>query len=450
MADPLLIAGYRDAQTRGLRPPLTLASVLASRREEMKLLLRHFVRKASVSGSEGGFTSLCHLWAVAQGFEADLFETTEAAVAAYPEGRARHLPLAGRPTLVIRLPGAGGGRNLLFNAHSDVVSAPGEGRWRFGPWSGEEAEGRIYGRGACDVKGPLVSALWALLAIRAAVPEGLAGDVLIEIVPGEEDCVGLGTLTSVLKGYRADGVVVLEPTEALPRCASRGGCRFEITCRGRAVHGTIKWLGEDAIELQRHVLEALAELERKWDDRTADPLFAPYPIARPVTVDSVHAGEWQGMICDRSTCGGYLELLPGDEPEEWKRRFKNELKAAVARRVTEREADSVSSPAADRIDIRFTEDYSGHRTPIADPLCRSAQRVTESELGEGLTWAGFNSGCEAGLRAALFDSPTLVWGPGSLAQAHAVDEFVDFASVERVAAMFAALAIDWAVGPSTQ
>ena len=65
------------------------------------------------------------------------------------------------------------------------------------------------------------------------------------MVPGEEDCVTLGTLTSVVRGHTADAAIVLEPTEGQPRNASRPGLRFEVTCRGRAVHGTVKWLGRE-------------------------------------------------------------------------------------------------------------------------------------------------------------------------------------------------------------
>ncbi len=78
----------------------------------------------------------------------------------------KHLPLAGRPTLVATRRGTGGGRTLLFNAHADTVGVPDPSRWTHPPFGGVEHGGRFYGRGACDVKGPLVSAVWAVLALR--------------------------------------------------------------------------------------------------------------------------------------------------------------------------------------------------------------------------------------------------------------------------------------------
>ena len=398
-------------------------AAVTARREEMLRLLRDALDLASPSGREGQFTRFVERWARDHGFGTDLWETDESALAGFPEARARHLPLTGRPTLVVKLPGRGA-EPLILNAHADTVS---------GDVTGPASPGdtRVFGRGACDVKGPLVGALWAMLAIRQAAPQGLAGDVLLEVVPGEEDSVGLGTLTSVVRGYRGRGAVVLEPTENLPRCASRGGLRFEVACAGTAVHGTVKWLGRDAIASMRRVLAALEALEARWNDRAADPLFAPYPIVRPVTVDCVHGGQWQGMISDSCRCGGYFELLPSDDLGQWKERFEKELRALLPQ---------------ESLDVRFPEEYTGHRAPAGDALCEAARSVAETAAKEHPSigwkgWAAFNSGCEAGLRAREHGTPTLVWGPGSLAQAHTKDEFVDFRDVETFAGMLSCFAM---------
>jgi acetylornithine deacetylase len=398
----------------------TLRLAAASLRDPMRGLLCESIRLASPSGREGAFTRFVEQWARGQGFETDLWETDEAALANFPEGRARHLPLAGRPTLVIKWPGADAAGPLILNAHADVV--PGEASGVVSP------DGtRVFGRGACDDKGPLVGALWALQALRQMRPRGLAGDVLLELVPGEEDSVGLGTLTSMLRGYRGRGAVVLEPTENVPRSASRGGLRFEVVSTGRSVHGTVKWLGRDAIASMRRVLAALETLESRWNDRAADDLFSPYPIARPVTVDQVRGGEWQGMVCDRCAAGGYLELLPGDDLGAWRDRFEKDVAGLLP---------------GEALEIRFTEAYGGHRTPADDPLCVAAARAVEAAARGAPArrwpgWSAFNSGCEAGLRSREQGTPTIVWGPGSLAQAHAPDEFIELGDVERFAGMLA-------------
>ncbi len=428
-----------------IRPPLapraawTQASglrCLTRQEAAMGRTLRDWLRVPSVSGAEGPFTRLVADWCTRQGFTIDLWQARESKLPPHRSLGNRHLPLANRPTLVAKLPGSGHGRSLIFNAHADVVDAPHPERWSAGPWSGALRQGWIHGRGACDVKGPLVSALWAMLAARELAGDGLAGDVLLELVPGEEDCVGLGTLTSIARGVKADAAVILEPTECLPRCASRAGCRFDITSRGRAIHGTVKWEGRDAIRLARAVLDALDTLEARWNDRRANALFDPYPIARPITVDKVSGGRWQGMICDECVCAGYLELLPEDSISDWERRFEKELVAEVVRRGRD----------AGNVEIQFTERYDGHCTSSQSPLCQIAMRATVGKHD----WSAFNSGCEAGTRANLLGTPTLVWGPGSLSLAHADNERIRFSDVRRVAASFTRLILDWCGEPVTK
>lgn len=408
---------------------------IASHSDAMLALFQDLLRSPSVSGHEAASVHLLADWAGAYGFVTDLWEADESHIAHKFGPLGRHIPLANRPSLHISLPGNPARPSMLFNGHSDVVAAGDETHWRFGPWTGEIENGTIYGRGACDVKGPIVAALWAMLAIKHTVPPEMRAPLAIEIVPGEEDCVGLGTLASIARGHSSDAVIVLEPTENQPRCASRAGYRFEITATGRAVHGTVKWLGADAIDLIHHVLTALKNIEQRWNDRSADPLFSSYPIARPITVDRIEGNGWQGMICDRCSCAGYLELLPSDNMEAWKANLWAEL---------QKELRHLGQDPT-RLQISFCEEYRGHMTPIDHPFCALAQHCVEksNEIGHWEGWRGFNSGCEAGVRANLLKTPTLVWGPGTLEHAHSVDERIEWRDVQLAARRFADFALAW-------
>jgi acetylornithine deacetylase len=379
-------------------------------------LLRRCIAMPSISGDEQPLVKLVAHQASRWGFDVDLFQTDEAKLAGYPAAMGRHLPLSGRPTAVITLKGRTPGKTVLFNAHSDVVAIGDENRWLHGPWSGSIDDGRMYGRGACDAKGPLAAGLGAMLKIRQLRGDDFAGIVALELIPGEEDCVDLGTLTSVVRGYRADAAIILEPTEGLPRCAARSGLRFEINVSGRAVHGTVKWLGIDAVRGLRHVLGALDEMESQFSQIEKDGRFTDYPVLRPITVDKISGGGWQGMICDKAVCAGYFELCPEDDLDTWQERFISELTDRLV---------AQGYPHAG-IDVQFPERYRGFFTPTDASLCRAAEKVIRySPAAERWKkWRGFNSGCEGGLRFALHRTQTLVWGPGSLEQAHRIDEFV--------------------------
>ncbi|HEY1685072.1 MAG TPA: M20/M25/M40 family metallo-hydrolase [Tepidisphaeraceae bacterium] len=413
-----------------------ISNEIPRRSQPMRALLELSLRFASISGKEEAFTHTLANWAKEHGFATDLWIGDETEIISRYGPISRHIPLTNRPTLHISLDGDKQSRSILFNGHSDVVDAPEPRRWRFDPWAGTSEGHMVYGRGACDVKGGIIAALWAMLTVKNAIPSHQRGSIGLEIVPGEEDCVGLGTLTSVARGYESDGVIVLEPTNSLPRCASRGGIRFEVIATGRAVHGTVKWLGVDAIGVMQKVLMALTNIEQHWNDRQADRLFSKYPIARSITVDRVNGGDWQGMVCDRCMCAGYLELLPGDDLSQSKVKLQQELS---------KELHQLGQNPGN-VRIEFSEEYRGHMTSPDHPLCAVAQECvqehrTETKQWEG--WQGFNSGCEAGLRANLLGTPTLVWGPGSLDFAHAVDERIDFREVEITAERFAGFMLSW-------
>ena len=412
-----------------------VATILNEHHQDTEQLLAELLHIPSTSGKERELVMFLAQWAAQNGLETDLFELSENQLQAYPQATLPHIPLTGRPTLVIQLPGRGTGPSLMFNAHSDVIAPGDPTRWTHGPWSGEISDGRMYGRGACDVKGPLASALAALVAIKKAYPRGLPGGVMVEIVPGEEDCVGLGTLTSYARGYHPNALIVLEPTEGQPRLASRSGVRFVIRVHGHAVHGTVKWLGKDAIIAMRTVLENLELMEKEFATPSPNVLFADYPIMRPITVDRMEAANWQGATCDLATCQGYLELLPQDDLMDWKRHFQDRLMALHKK----------GGGDGCKLEIEFSEEYGGHEISGQHPLAQSAAGAMRSAglASHSTHWAGFNAGCEAGLRWGMDQTPTLVWGPGSLVQAHGVDEYVEMKAVHETALALALCAIHW-------
>ncbi len=128
--------------------------------------------------------------------------------------------------------GEGNGRSLIINGHIDVVSPGDESKWRYPPWKGTLAEGRVYGRGSADMKGGIVAALYA---IKAIIDSGvrLKGKVMLETVIGEEDG-GVGALDAVLRGYRADAAIVPEPSELSAVPAHAGVMAFRVTIQGKS------------------------------------------------------------------------------------------------------------------------------------------------------------------------------------------------------------------------
>ena len=222
------------------------------------------------------------------GAEIDLFEPDAAALRDHPMMPPWH-HWEGRPITVATLRGAGGGRSLIVNGHIDVVSPGDLGRWTTPPFAADVRDGRIYGRGAVDMKGGVAAAMFALEALAANGVE-LAGDVIVQAVPDEETCA-MGTVAVIERGYRADAGLVPEPTRLGFWIATRGLLHGSVSVPGRSAHAEMNqppWQrggGVNAIERSVPVLKAFQALSADWAtrDSKAHPLLGR-PCVQPTII----------------------------------------------------------------------------------------------------------------------------------------------------------------------
>src|SRR4051794_14125807 len=177
-------------------------------------------------------------------------------------------PIPGRTSVVGRLPGSGGGRSLMLNAHCDTVDVAGMAE----PFSGAIRDGKLYGRGSYDMKGSLAACMAAAKALKHSVTR-LRGDVLVAAV-ADEEYGSLGTI-DLLTHIKVDGAIVTEPT-ALEIClAHKGYLWIEVLVSGRAAHGSKFELGIDANMKMGKFLGKLCDLERDLRTRPPHPLVGP-------------------------------------------------------------------------------------------------------------------------------------------------------------------------------
>ena len=178
------------------------------------------------------------------------------------------LSFEGRPQLIARMVGRGGGRSLVFNGHIDVVSAEPRSEWASDPFVASVRDGRLYGRGACDMKGGIAAMVFAVETL-SSLGVSLDGDLLVATNTDEESS-GAGGTALVEHGLRADAGVVTEPTGFQTWIACRGSDYGVITVPGRPGHAEVRqpdWrLGGavNAIEKAVVVLDAIASLRAAW------------------------------------------------------------------------------------------------------------------------------------------------------------------------------------------
>jgi acetylornithine deacetylase len=333
--------------------------------------------------------------------------------------------------LVGRLPGRGDGASLMLNGHVDVVPAGDPAAWsRPDPFSGQVVDGELHGRGACDMKGGLVAAVAAVAAVRrAGVP--LRGDLLLACVPGEEDG-GLGTYATLRRGWRADACVVPEPTSLQLVPANAGALTFRLTVQGRATHASRRTEGVSALEKLLPVLAALDRLEARRN-ADVDPLMARWPIAYPLSIGTVSAGDWASTVPDRLVAEGRLGVAL-DEPVDSARRA---LETSVAEACA-------GDPWLREHPVEVTwwgGQFASGRLPAGSDLL---QRVRDAHRAAGgaaqETWGGpYGSDLRLLTGAGI---PTLHYGPGESALAHAADERVPVDEVLHCARTLALLALD--------
>lgn len=226
----------------------------------------------------------------AQGAEVDWFEVTDVPqITEHPAFMAGR-NYEGRPNVVGRFRGRGGGRSLLFSSHMDT--APREPLpWRHTePFSGELKDGKLWGRGSFDMKGGLVASLWAAYGARAVCPD-LRGDILIESVVDEEWGGANGTLAARLRGHQADAAILPEPT-GLQVCPEHLGAHlYRLTVPGSAgmVFGNPHL--QNPIYTAIRFVEALQAWEKEFHARPSPPLFEG--VAKPpVMVTAIEARQY--------------------------------------------------------------------------------------------------------------------------------------------------------------
>ena len=307
----------------------------------------------------------------------------------------------GRPNVLAVARGAGGGRSLLLNAHTDTVGVVG----MEAPLSARIEEGRLHGRGAYDMKGALAA---AMVTTARASRLGLRGDVILAAVVDEE--VGSIGTARLLELTRADAAIAAEPTELSVCSAHKGFLGFEIEVRGRAAHGSRPDLGIDAITRMGHVLVRLEALDAELRSRSGHPLLG---------TGSLHASlieGWQEYSSYPARCLLTCErrLIPG----ETRTQVEEELARLLAgidgsARLTFGREPLETDPEADIVALAL--EHAGATGASGVPFWTDAALLSEAGI------------------------PTVVLGPAGEG-AHAEVEWVDLASLERCAEIFLGMA----------
>jgi acetylornithine deacetylase len=377
----------------------------------------------------------------AAGFEVEIWEPPVAELHGHPmylEGQT----LDGKPVLVATLEGTGGGRSLLLNGHIDTVPAGDRDAWAQDPWQPTIRDGRLYGRGACDMKGGVAAMLAA--AIRIAAGERPRGDLSVMVVP-EEEINGMGTIAGLARGHRADAAVVPEPTSLDIWVAFRGILVGELEVLGRKGHVEITqphWSrggGVNAVHEMARLIGLLRELDAEWRDRPDKQ--HPLCSTGEVNVTTIAGGDFFANIPERCVASLDICYVPGEEESDG---YGGAVKREIEQRLEQAASDWLRTvPPRLRWLVDFPPGEISPQEPVVTGLTSVLAAAGLAPAIKGLdSWDDTVSLIRAGI-------PALSFGPGSNDQAHGIDEYVPLADLTVCAEAIAAFATRWCNEPAT-
>lgn len=323
----------------------------------------------------------------------------------------------GRPNVVAHVPGRSGRHSLLLECHLDTVQVTGMQE----PFTPRVADGRLHGRGAVDDGGCVAAMMLALRALAVRPPDC---DVIL-LAAMDEEYQYRGIAGYLAAGNRADGGIAGEPTGLRIVTACKGCVRWQVEVRGRASHSSEPWRGADAIaaaaDLNAHLRQVLGpRLAARHNPLVGSPTLL---------CSMIEGGQGPNTVAERCLLTFDRRTLPGES-------------GRAAWEEAKRETDTFAAGLGEGLSVivhpPFIDSLSMEIDNISHPVIQAARAVCRAEgIADAPLGVAFGSDATKMTDQGI---PTIVFGPGDIAQAHAVDEFVDIAQVTQAARMIEAIA----------
>ena len=397
-------------------------------------LAQELVRIPSVTGDERAAQNRVALALEQAGLEVELFEADVNRLKAHPRFPGMEVDRT-EAVLVAGILGQKGDRSLILNGHVDVVPVGDRQAWSSSPWSGHIHAGRLYGRGACDMKAGLAIGISAAAAIKRS-GLSLKGRLVVQSVVGEEDG-GIGTFAMSERGYRADAAYVLEPTRLRMIPAQAGALSFRLRIKGRSAHASVRYEGVSAIEKFQLVDARLRQLERSLNEQP-HRLFRHYPVPYPLSIGRLRAGSWSSTVPDDLECEGRVGVPVGMASADVRSQFKAALSDLAQR-------DSWLAEHQPEVEW-YGGQFDAVEVDPELPAFAALRAAHMDEFGVEPELDGAPYGSDMRLLVHEAETPAILYGPGDIHQAHSTDEWIAVDDVMQAARVVTAAAARYLAG----
>lgn len=309
-----------------------------------------------------------------------------------------------RGNVVGRIKGTGMKEALFFNGHLDTVP-PGDIVWEHGPYSGELADNKIYGRGSADMKGGLAAMLVAMKAVKKAGWQ-LKGDLIYSATAGEEtDSIG------AVK-YRDDGglegvgaIIIGEPSSNGVNVAEKGAFWVEISTFGKTAHGAFPHKGINAVVHMNALISELVNYKFKYEEN-------PVVGSPTLNISTINGGVKTNVVPDKCVVTIDMRTVPGQVHSEIVKDFE---------RIIEKLSYEIKDFKAE---IKVLNDRPAVETKASHPFVKLAIETIKEEFGKEVEAKGVNFYTDASIFLPGTNLPCIFYGPGDADMAHQPNEFV--------------------------
>ena len=312
-----------------------------------------------------------------------------------------------RASVLARIAGRGEAPNLLYSAHLDTVPVGADAEaWLHDPFSGEVANGKVWGRGAADMKGGLAAMMAAALALaEAGTP--LTGNLILAFTAGEEtDSLGAYAVAQRTDLAPVGAIVVSEPSSNELYVAEKGALWVELATYGQTAHGSMPDLGRNAVMM---MVALLSELDRMPVACADHPLLGGFSRS----INTISGGVKTNVVPDCCVATVDMRTVPGQNH------------AALLHQIEALIAELAARQPGFRASIRVLNDNIPLTTPLDHPTVARMAGVIETVVGRRPVPGGVRYYSDAVAYVPVFDAPMLICGPGQTGLAHQPNEYVE-------------------------
>ena len=402
---------------------------LVINRASMIADLQALIRIPSVTGSEAAIATWAAVALRDLGLVVEIVTPDPETIRADLDWPGEEMARTSLPVVIGRA-GRKGGRRLILSGHLDVVPPGDAATWTSNPWGGEIRDGRLFGRGACDMKGGVAAILAAVRALHDSdALDRLDGELMVVLVPSEEDG-GQGTLAAIRAGATADMAVITEPSNLDVVVAHAGAITFQITVPGRAAHASQRREGVSALDNLFTLVRALEVDEARRNAAETDPLMTAIGLPYPTIIGKVWGGEWASTVLDRVTAEGRYGVRVGQSAAG----AADELRACIEACCM---ADAFLRDHPATIEITGGR-FGSARVASDHPLPAGLAATVEAVTGRRPALLGEPYGADMQMFINVGETPCVMFGPGDVKVAHSADEHVPLDAVVTCARVLAA------------